>query len=144
MVKQHAPYTESYIWDNTHVVGAGTTFISLSLYAHYSASIHFLPKLFGTWHLFVILNIRCKFRLILWEFIFFFLPELKFSFKANLKRMFSIIYIYVLRNREAESAFEIEFYCLKKSYSCSCHACSEKNFVSVTTTCSSFKREMFF
>ena len=43
----------------------GTTLVSLSFYAHYSASIHFLPKLFGTCHLFVILNIQCKFRLIL-------------------------------------------------------------------------------
>ena len=57
--------TESYIWDNTHGVGASTTLISLSFYAHYSASIHFLPKLFGTCQLFVILNIQCKFCLIL-------------------------------------------------------------------------------
>ena len=58
------------------------TLISLSFYAHFSASIHFLPKLFDKTHLFVILNIQCKFRLILWEFIFFFLPELKFIFKV--------------------------------------------------------------
>ena len=76
-------YTESYIWDNTHGVGASTTLISLSFYAHYPVSIHFLPKLFGTCHLFVILNIQCKFRLILWELIFFFLPELEFTFKGS-------------------------------------------------------------
>ena len=62
-------------------VGASTTLISLSFYAHYSASIHFLPKLFGTWHLFVILNIQCKFRSILWEFIFFFYQNSSLSLR---------------------------------------------------------------
>ena len=62
---------------------ASTTLISLSFYAHYSASIHFLPKLFGTCHLFVILNIQCKFR-----FNFFFLPELEFIFKGIIEYKF--------------------------------------------------------
>ena len=37
-------YIERCIWDYLHGVGI---LISLSFYAHYSASIHFLPKLFG-------------------------------------------------------------------------------------------------
>ena len=47
------------------------TRISLSFYAHYSVTIHFLPKLFGTCQLFIILNIHCNFWWILWELIFY-------------------------------------------------------------------------
>ena len=47
------------------------TLISLSFYAHYSAPVHILPKSFGTCHLFVILNIQCKFGSILqWEYYY--------------------------------------------------------------------------
>ena len=37
-------------------------------------------------HLFVILNINCKFRLILWELIFFDLPELTFILNGTSKK----------------------------------------------------------
>ena len=65
--------------------------ISLSFYAHYSASIHFLPNLFGAYHLFVILNIQCKFCWILWEFIFYIYQNSSLSLVLN---MF-VLYVYV-------------------------------------------------
>ena len=41
-----------------------------SLFAHYSAIIYFLPKSFGSYHLFSVPHIQCKCLLILWDVIF--------------------------------------------------------------------------